>query len=108
MIMDTPLHLGTVTWKVTILRRSNQCQKDMYTYKITSNKKVCLYKQSVVYPFMQLALFKDNLFLTAADFVDILSYLQPTGISCIWLLKAVLKICAKWNTMIHSWFEFQT
>lgn len=67
-----------------------------------------MYKESVVYPFMQLAPFKDNLFLTAADFVDISSYVQHAGISYIWLLKAVLKIYAKWNTMIYSWFESQT
>ena len=29
-------------------------------------------------------------------------------IICIWLLKAVLKICAKWNTMIRCWFESPT
>ena len=74
---------------------------------MTSNKKFCFYKESVVY-FVHLAPTKDNLFLTAADFVDILSYVQHTSLSCIELLKAVLKICAKYNTMIHYWFESQT
>ena len=65
--------------------------------------KVCFYKESVVYQFVQLAAHKNNLFLTAADFFDILSYVQHTGLSWIWHLKAVLTICAKWNT-IWQWF----
>ena len=51
-------------------------------YKMTSNKKFCFCKESVVY-FVHLAPTKDNLFLTAADFVDILSYVQHTSLSCI-------------------------
>ena len=47
-----------------------------HVYKMSSNKKICFYKEIVLYPFVQLAPLKNNLFLTAANFVDSLSYVQ--------------------------------
>ena len=54
-----------------------------HVYKMSSNKKICFYKEIVLYPFVQLAPLKNNLFLTAANFVDSLSYVQHTGLLCI-------------------------
>ena len=48
-----------------------------------SKKTVYFYKESVVYPFVQVKEEKKGHFLTIDDYVNILTYVENTGLSCI-------------------------
>ena len=52
------------------------------TFKI-SKKRLCFYKESVVYPFVQAKESKKGYFITSNDYVDILNYVEHKGLSHI-------------------------
>ena len=54
-----------------------------YHYTITKSKKVFFYKECVVYPFVSFEISKKKVYLSKRDYVNMVYYLEQTGLSSI-------------------------
>ena len=64
------------------LEYNNEDNKN-YHYTITKSKKVFFYKECVVYPFVPFEISKKKVYLSKRDYVDMIYYLEQTGLSSL-------------------------
>ena len=73
---------GETVLKALFLEKSSQT-KTGQTSKLTSNKTTLLYKESVVYPFVNFKKGSDNYFISNNNFYEIISYVEHFGLTII-------------------------
>ena len=64
------------------LEKNRETSKGYYFDVITSKKVFC-YKECIVYPFVPFTLSKNQMYLPKRDYVDMIYYLEQTGLSSI-------------------------